>query len=188
MADKPADSTAHPAEAGAAPTTEAIQTVQRRTWIRGISIFIGVCVLLVLLGWIAGSITNALTESPTDRTLVTLDAAPDRDAVPADAPDGVEATLAWSETLGVAAITASGLPALSGDEAFIVWYTSGDDYRYIADFRADGPAASVSALLYELWKPGETVVVSVDVPGDLDTRDVEPEALLSFATPPAPNT
>lgn len=187
MAEEPADITEVPAATDAVPTsTEAVQAVQRTAWIRGISLFIGVCVLLVLLGWIAGSIANSLAESPSDRALAELAAAGDRDAVSADAPDGVEATLAWSRTLGTAAITASGLPALSGGEAFVVWYVADDGHRHVADFTATDGSASL--LLDDLWQPGETVIVSVDVPDEIDAAvgEVAPEPLLTFATPAAP--
>lgn len=164
----------------AAPSTEAIQTVERRTWIRGISIFIGVCVLLIVLGWIAGSISNALSTTPTDRAFAELSAADDRDSVAADAATGVDATLAWSQTLGTASITAAGLPELTDGDVFQVWFIGDEGDRHAADFTASGGKASV--LLEELWRPGQTVIVVTGEPGGAEPalRDDDVEPVLTF--------
>ena len=38
------------------PSTEAVQTIQRRTWIRGIVIAVASMIVLVGLGWVVGSL------------------------------------------------------------------------------------------------------------------------------------
>ena len=185
MAEEPADAPAEP-ETGTAevPTsTEAIQTVQRIAWIRGISIFIGVSVLLIALGWIAGSIANRLAETPDQRALAELAAADDRIVVAADAPIGVEATLHWASSLGSAAFIGSGLPRLDAGMEFVVWYVDGDAYAPVVTFTAATGSASV--LLPETWEPAQSVVVSIQAE-DASADAPEPEPLLTFEPPGSP--
>lgn len=186
MAEEPADASAEP-ETGSAevPTsTEAIQTVQRIAWIRGISIFIGVSVLLIALGWTAGSIANRLAETPDERALAALSAADDTIvASDLDAPIGVEATLHWSSSLGSAAFIGSGLPRLDSGMEFAVWYVDDDAYTPVTTFTAVAGAASV--LLPELWEPGQSVVVSIQAE-DASAGAPDPEPLLTFELPGSP--
>ncbi|WP_054681315.1 anti-sigma factor [Microbacterium sp. No. 7] len=166
-------------------TTEAIQTVQRVAWIRGISVLIGVSIVLVALGWVAGAISNRLAGTPDERALAQIELAEDGAAVAADAPVGVEATLYWSEELGTGVLVATGLPEPGRYDEFALWYISGEEeYTRVLGFTA--PQGRASIVLPELWEPGQAVMVSIDPEGGSSVGEPEQDPLLTFDVPDAP--
>lgn len=45
--------------AASAPPTEVVQAVARRNWSRGVFAVVGAMVLLVMLGWVVGSVAGS---------------------------------------------------------------------------------------------------------------------------------
>lgn len=170
---------------GVPTTTDAIQAVQRRNWIRGLSIGIGVGVLLIALGWIAGSIANQIGVTPAQRALAALAAADDTIVASAEAPAGIDATLRWSNARESAAISATGLPELESDNEYVVWFIDDDeDATRITDFRATAGEAIV--LLPEMWTPGQTVVVTTEAVDHDDSDGPDGDPVMTFEPPGAP--
>lgn len=143
------------------PTTEAIQAIQRRTWIRGIVVGVTVAVLLVLVGWIGGSIANVVARTPAEIAYDDLRDSKDSTARSVER-DGVFVGLHWEGDTAV--LVARGLPEIDDDREFAVWYVRGDDdFQRITAFRA--PEGEATVLLPRLWEKGDVVALSVEPEG-----------------------
>lgn len=162
-----------PAEPGL--NTEALQTVQRRNWTWTIIGVVGTMIVLVGLGWIAGTIMNGFALSPEEQTLEDVRAAPDALSAAAEGADGAEATVTWSAELGTAVLTATGLPD-PGDDEIAVWFHADDTYDRAESFLPDDGAATV--VLDVLWPDGAVIELSVDPIGGSSSGEPVAEPLL----------
>ncbi|GAA3913154.1 anti-sigma factor domain-containing protein [Microbacterium invictum] len=158
MAAQPDDPSVEPA-----PNTEALQTIQRRNWTRTIVGVVGAMVLLVGLGWIAGTIMNTFALTPEERALADVRDAADSLTATAEGEDDVRAAVTWSAALGTAVLDASGLPDVTAEEEIAVWYVQGDEYDRADRFRPIDGSATV--ILSELWPDGAVIELSVDPVG-----------------------
>ena len=144
------------------PATEAIQTQQRQTWIRGIVVGVFVAILLVLVGWIGGSIANVLARTPAEVAYDELRDAPDSTSRSIENGD-VFLALHWKDDRAV--LVARGLPELGEDQEIAVWYGEEGDERpdRITDFV---PAEDQTILvLPSKWEEGDIVSLTVDPQG-----------------------
>ena len=164
-------------EAAPAPSTDAVQTIQRRTWIRGIVGVVGAAVVLVLLGWVAGSISNHFALSPGEAALAAIEAAPDARTAAADSLGGPEAMVHWSDELDQAVLVARGLPDLAPDQEFAVWYV-GEAPAGVVTFVPEASVATV--LLPARWADGEIVRVSIEPQGGSSSGEPMGEPLLTI--------
>jgi len=55
-----------------APSTEVVQTIQRRTWIRWIVILLAAMIVLVAVGWVVGTASASASEVGSVAALVLL--------------------------------------------------------------------------------------------------------------------
>ena len=160
------------------PSTDVLQTIQRRNWTWIIVGVVGAMVVLVGLGWTAGAIMNEFALSPEEQVLADVRKAPDSLAAEAEGADGAAATVTWSARLGTAVLTATGLPEPGADEEVAVWFRLGDTYDRTARFRPlDGAAAIV---LPELWPDGAVIELSVDPVGGASSGEPLAEPLLTI--------
>lgn len=165
-----------PAEA---PTTEAIQTVQRIVWTRIILVTVSAVFGLVLLGWIAGSISHSFATPPAVRAYDELIATPGTVQL-TGGTDGVSATVVYEEGTSETVLQVTGLPELESDEQFVAWYmidgnaieaerftpTSGDTATiFLKSARPDGAGLTITIeRAGSVSQPTAEPVVSIDPP------------------------
>ena len=153
------------------PSTEAIQTITRRTWTRGLLLLAASFVLLVAFGTAAVMIGDRLRAPAEVVALEEIQAAPDARAETAAVTDGGIAAAHWSETLGTAVLVTEGLDAVGEDETYEIWFLRG--------------AASVSAGRFDTDETGAATVLldGAVQEGDVITVTVEPEGRSGTGAP-----
>lgn len=147
----------------AAPPTEIVQAIQRRTWTRGMFALVASIALLVGIGWGVGAVTDALRTPPAVATLAQIEAAPDAQEATSELSGGGEATLHWSPSLGEAVIVASGLPEIEADRTFEMWFLR--DGTPVSAGTFDSADGEATALLAGAIQTGDGVAVTVEQEG-----------------------
>lgn len=147
----------------AAPPTEIVQAIQRRTWTRGMFALVASIALLVGIGWGVGAVTDALRTPPAVATLAQIEAAPDAQEATSELSGGGEATLHWSPSLGEAVIVASGLPDIEADRTFEMWFLR--DGTPVSAGTFDAADGEATALLAGQIQTGDGVAVTVEQEG-----------------------
>ncbi|MGV9194562.1 anti-sigma factor domain-containing protein [Microbacterium sp. MC2] len=165
-----------PAEPGL--NTEALQTVQRRNWTWTIVGVVAAMIVLVGLGWAAGTIVNGFALTPEEKALEEVQQAGDALTATAEGAEGAEATLTWSVAQGIAVLEADGLPTPGDDEEIAVWFRVGESYERTASFLPEDGAAMT--VLTELWPDGAAVELSVDPVGGSSSGEPVADPLLSI--------
>ncbi len=115
-----ADASSQPAEPP--PSTEVIQTAQRRNWTRGLVVLAASVVVLVALGFAAAMLGNEL--APKDPLTVAVEQireAADSESAGVAVGESGSVTVHWSAALGEAVVIAEDLPALKAGEEYRVW-------------------------------------------------------------------
>ena len=148
------------------PSTDVIQTIQRRNWTRGVIAVVGAILVLVGLGWGAGAIANSFAPPPAVQTLSAIEASADAESAVAPAKDGLQASLHWSDAVGQVVLTASGLPALPEGKEFEAWYVRGKAVFSAGTFVPTGRAATT--LLNPEFRRGDTVEITIEKAGGAD--------------------
>ncbi|BDV31346.1 anti-sigma factor [Microbacterium terricola] len=175
-----AESAPEPPAQSSAPSTEEIQTVERRTWTRGLLALAASVVLLVGIGFGAATIGNLLTTPPAVSALAQIEDAPDAQEVSADVVDGGTATLHWSESVGKAVLVSDGLPEITDEQTFQLWFVRDDGAVSAGTFTAeDGETA---ALLEGDVETGDTVAVTVEQAGGSPTGQPTTEPITAIPT------
>lgn len=164
----PAESAADAAAAlhvrdDAHPSTDAIQTIQHRTWTRAIWAGVGVCILLVALGWVAGSIANRFALTEFDKAEKLIEEQADATAVASEDGDDLTVVLRWSDALQRATLRVDGLQPVGDDQEYAVWFVNGSRFDRAVAFEPRGEDAEV--LLDSLWKPGDHLMISLEPEG-----------------------
>ncbi|WP_299091924.1 anti-sigma factor [uncultured Microbacterium sp.] len=149
--------------AASAPSTEVVQTVARRNWSRGLFALVASMVLLVGIGWGAGSISEILNRTPAENTLIQIEAAPDAAQASGDLVDGGTATVHWSESLGQVVLVSQGLPQIPDDRTFELWYVRGDGAISAGTF--DAGDGRTTAALASGMEAGDTIAVTIEPAG-----------------------
>jgi len=158
----PAES-AEPPPAEPAPTTSVIQAVERRRWTRAMVGLAASLVFLVALGFGAVTIGNLLDRPPAVVALDEIEAAPDAQSATAELVDGGTATAHWSESVGKAVLVSDGLPAISDDESFELWFVRDDSAISAGVF--DVTDGTATAVLDGAMQPGDAIAVTVEPAG-----------------------
>ncbi len=147
-----------------APTTSTIQAVQRRNWTRGVLALAASVALLVVLGFGAASINEYATRPPELVALQEIERAPDAQSATAEVVEGGTATAHWSESLGEVVIVATGLPEISRDQTFELWFVRDGEPISAGTFDADADGGS-TAKLDGAMEPGDTIAVTIEREG-----------------------
>jgi anti-sigma-K factor RskA len=152
------------AQVAGPPTTTTIQTVARRNWTRGLFALAASLVMLVVLGFGAVSINELVNRPAAVIALEQIESAPDAQEATVELTDGGVATAHWSESLGQAVLVGAGLPQLSDDETFEMWFVRSDGTPVSAGLftATDGQA---TALLDGEVEDGDIIAVSVEPSG-----------------------
>jgi anti-sigma-K factor RskA len=152
------------AQVAGPPTTTTIQTVARRNWTRGLFALAASLVMLVVLGFGAVSINELVNRPAAVIALEQIESAPDAQEATVELTDGGVATAHWSESLGQAVLVGAGLPQLSDDETFEMWFVRSDGTPVSAGLftATDGQA---TALLDGELEDGDIIAVSVEPSG-----------------------
>ena len=145
-----------------APSTEVVQTVQRRNWTRGLFALVASFVLLVGIGWGIGAVSNVWHTPASVTALQEIQDAPDAASAQADF-DGGTATAHWSVSLGKVVLVAEGLPEIPADRTFELWYVRGESAIAAGTFSADRGAST--AELSGQMQPGDVIAVTVEQAG-----------------------
>ncbi|MDZ8171907.1 anti-sigma factor [Microbacterium xanthum] len=162
----PATPAAEAAAAPGAPRTEAVQTVARQKWMRGMFALAASLVLLVALGFGAVTVNEFLTRPASIVALQQIEDAPDSQAATAELATGEGTVTAyWSESLGQAVLVSDDLPTLTDEETYELWFVRGEQPISAGLYTpGDEPA-----LLDGELEPGDALAVTVEPAGGSPT-------------------
>lgn len=164
----------------AGPPTEAVQSVQRRNWTRGLFALVASAALLVGIGWGVGSLVEQARTPISVQALEQIQAAPDAQTVTGQFAEGGEAVLHWSAELGKVVLTTDEAPKLADDRTYELWFVRGDKPIPAGTFDDSG---EVTALLDGSFQPGDVVAVTVEQAGG--SPDGQPTTTPIIAIPTA---
>ena len=130
-------------------------------------------VLFVGGAFLGQSFNNNQFESQQASGLAQINSAGDSQRAATTTADGQEATLVWSNTLGISALLVDNLPVLSGDQDYQLWYINGEGAvsAGIFDSSGDGTAWRV---LDGTMHAGDQVGVTVEPQGGSDQPTSNP--------------
>lgn len=165
-----------------APTTSAIQAVERRNWTRGVLALAASVVLLVVLGFGVATINEYVNRPPEVAALQQIEQSPDAQTATVELADGGTATAHWSASVGRAVLVTTGLPTIADDQSFELWFVRGDEAISAGTFEA-GPGGDSTELLEGAMEPGDTIAVTVEPEGG--APDGQPTSEPIFAIPTA---
>lgn len=97
-------------------------------------------------------------------SLAQINAAPDSQRASTTTGDGQEATLVWSDTLGIAALLVADLPALPADQDYQLWYINAQGPLPAGTFDSSGDG-TVWRVLEGTMHDGDGVGVTVEPNG-----------------------
>lgn len=138
-------------------------------------------VLLVGVGGGAVVIAQQLNRPVAVVALERIEAAPDAQAASTTLPDGGEATVHWSDSVGEVVFVSDGLPTLSDDQSYELWFVrdSGAITAGVFEAADDGDA---TALLAGSLNPGDVIAVTVEPAGGSPTGEPTTDPILAIPT------
>jgi anti-sigma-K factor RskA len=147
------------------PTTSTIQAISRRSWTRSLLALAASLVLLTTLGFGAASLGQWLGRSAEVVALQQIESSPDAQTAAAELEQGGSATAHWSATVGKAVIVTDGLPELTDDETFELWFVRQDGTPVSAGTFASAGEGATTTLLAGEMEAGDTIAVTVEPAG-----------------------
>ena len=164
-----------------APTTTTIQAISRRNWTRGLLTLAASLVILVVLGFGAVTINQYVNRPPEVVALAEIEAAPDAQAATVELTDGGTATAHWAESVGKVVLVSNGLPEISEDESFELWFVREDGTPVAAGVfePAEGPSTVV---LDGEMQAGDTIAVTVEPQGGSPSGEPSSEPIVAIPT------
>ncbi len=163
-----------------APSTDVVQTVQRRAWSRGLFALVASIVLLVGIGWGTGAVSNLWRTPAAVTALEQIQSAPDASSAQVDFQGGA-ATAHWSQSVGKVVLVAEGLPDVPADRTYELWFVRGDQPIAAGTFDTSGD--KTTAELTGTMKPGDTIAVTIEQAGG--SPDGQPTTKPVIAIPTA---
>jgi anti-sigma-K factor RskA len=112
-------------------------------------------------------------ETQQASSLARINAADDSQRAATTTADGQEATLVWSNQLGISAVLVDDLPALPGDQDYQVWYINGDGVASAGTFDSSGDGTAWR-VLDGTMHAGDQVGVTVEPNGGSDQPTSDP--------------
>lgn len=106
-------------------------------------------------------------------SLAQINAAPDSQRASTTTGDGQEATLVWSNTLGISAVLVDGLPVLPSDKDYQLWYINAEGPLSAGTFDSTGEG-TVWRVLDGTMHAGDSVGVTVEPNGGSDAPTTDP--------------
>lgn len=164
-----------------APTTTTIQAISRRNWTRGLLTLAASLVILVVLGFGAVTINQYVNRPPEVVALAEIEAAPDAQAATVELTEGGTATAHWAESVGKVVLVSNGLPEISEDESFELWFVREDGTPVAAGVfePAEGPSTVV---LDGEMQAGDTIAVTVEPQGGSPSGEPSSEPIVTIPT------
>ncbi|MCH6230074.1 anti-sigma factor [Microbacterium sp. CFH 31415] len=164
-----------------APTTTTIQAISRRNWTRGLLTLAASLVILVVLGFGAVTINQYVNRPPEVAALAEIEAAPDAQAATVELTDGGTATAHWAESVGKVVLVSNGLPEISEDESFELWFVREDGTPVAAGVfePAEGPS---TVILDGEMQAGDTIAVTVEPQGGSPNGEPSGEPIVAIPT------
>ena len=164
-----------------APNTEAIQTVSRRRWTRGLLALAASLVLLVALGTGVAMIGDRLYEPAAVAALNEIESAPDAQNITAQVDGGGHATLQWSDDVGKAVVVTEGVKELDADEAYELWFAR-DGVMVSAGVFTTDEDGSATTLLNAPIEEGDAVAITVEEEGGSPTGQPTSDPITTLPT------
>jgi anti-sigma-K factor RskA len=162
--------------------TEAIQTVARRTWTRGLLALAASFILLIALGAAAVTIGDRLWAPASVAALEEIQAAEDAQTVTAEVEGGGTATAYWSESLGQAVIVTTGVESAPRGETYETWFVrDGGTPVSAGQFDTDSSGAATVALDGTV-EEGDVIAVTVEPDGGSPTGEPTSEPIVALPT------
>ena len=177
----------HPAQAAAPASSLESPTVvpresRRRSW--GPRAWFALAASLVLLIGVGGGavvIAQQLNRPVAVVALERIEAAPDAREASTTLPDGGEATVHWSESVGEVVFVSDGLPTLSSDQSYELWFVRDSGAIAAGVFEAGGDG-NATALLSGTMSPGDVIAVTVEPAGGSPTGEPSGDPILAIPT------
>ncbi|MEJ1155079.1 anti-sigma factor [Microbacterium marmarense] len=164
------------------PTTTTIQAIERRNWTRGLFGLAASLVFLVALGLGAATIGEMIGPSPAVVALEQIEDAPDAQQASVDVADGGMATVHWSESVGEVVLVSDGLPSISEDQAFELWFIRGDEPPIAAGTFDASSDNSATAQFEGTMQPGDVIAVTIEEEGGSPTGEPTTDPIIVIAT------
>ena len=136
-------------------------------------------VILLALGFGAVTVGQQLTRPAAVVALEQIESASDAQSASVELSDGGEATAHWSASLGEVVFVSEGLPVLSDEETFELWFVRDEGAISAGTFAESGEATTLLAGTYE---PGDTIAVTVEPAGGSPTGAPTSDPILAIAT------
>jgi anti-sigma-K factor RskA len=163
------------------PSTEAVQTVARRNWTRGLLALAASFVLLIALGTTAVVIGDRLREPASISALNQIEDAEDSQAATAEVAGGGTATAHWSESLGKVVLVTDGVSKPESGKTYEMWFVRGDTPVAAGVFSPDRDGQA-TALLDEQMQPGDVIAVTVEDRGGSKTGQPTTDPIVTIPT------
>ena len=163
------------------PSTEAVQTVARRNWTRGLLALAASFVLLIALGTTAVVIGDRLREPASISALNQIEDAEDSQAATAEVAGGGTATAHWSESLGKVVLVTDGVSKPESGKTYELWFVRGDTPVAAGVFSPDRDGQA-TALLDEQMQPGDVIAVTVEDRGGSKTGQPTTDPIVTIPT------
>ena len=162
--------------------TEAIQTVARRTWTRGLLALAASFVLLIALGTAAVTIGDRLWAPASVAALEEIQAAEDAQTVTDEVAGGGTATAYWSVSLGQAVVVTTGVESAPRGETYELWFVREDGTPVSAGQFDTDQSGSATAALDGTVETGDVIAVTVEPDGGSPTGQPTSEPIVALPT------
>ncbi|MFE1644343.1 anti-sigma factor domain-containing protein [Microbacterium sp. P01] len=180
--DDPADTSPGLMISTEPPTdTQSIQAVSRARWTRGLFALAASLVLLIALGFGAAFIGQQLNTPASVVALNQIEDAPDAQTASIALDDGAQGTVHWSESVGKTVLVSDGLPALTSDQQFELWFVR-DGAAVPAGVFDAAAGGSATALLDGELRDGDAIAVTVEPQGGSPTGQPSGDPILVIPT------
>lgn len=136
--------------------------------------------LLVGVGWGAVFVGDMLNTPASVVALERIEAAPDAQSETVAITGGGEATAYWSSSLGTAVLVTDGLPELTEEQAFELWYVRDGSAIPAGVFTSEDGA--VTALLNGSVEPGDVIALTVEQSGGSPTGQPTTTPIVAIQT------
>ncbi len=161
--------------------TEAIQTVARRTWTRGLLALAASFILLIALGTAAVTLGDRLRAPEAVAALEQIQAADDAQTATDEVAGGGTATAYWSVSLGQAVVVTTGVESAPRGETYELWFVREGTAVSAGQFDTDA-SGSATAQLDGTVEEGDVIAVTVEPDGGSPTGQPTSDPIVALPT------
>lgn len=137
-------------------------------------------VILLVIGGVAAIVAPLLLGGPNTSTLAQIQRQPDAQTATATVSGGGTATAHWSGSLGKAALVSAGMPTISSDQVFELWFVRDATAVPAGTFTASEGKAT--AVLEGEMHAGDAIAVTVEQDGGSPTGSPTTSPIVSIPT------